>query len=639
MQVLDFKITNFRSIVDTDWRKLSPDNVTVLIGQNESGKTSVLEALAKTFSSQNISDDDTRIDEPLPKVYLRVKLSKEDIESLRDFLYGEEYNDSQIESLEKYFLKNENPIELMFHWASDGKGGYKKSISISDEKAEALEEVLKKYLPKKAEEQDQSVNPDEGQEANENSESDADSKPDEGTPETEDATEEGIEVTLNTVADALNEVSPTITFFEHETGLLPSRIDISKNKQDRYVISGPGATAAKNFLIVAGLKLDTLLENDVRTRASLLSKANAQITKNFSTFWSQTIGRKDKLKLECEVQTYGTDAEEKAGERYLLFWVSDGLNKLYPKQRSQGVRWFVSFYLQLKASEMQSSKRLFLLDEPGANLHSKAQTDVIKLINDLSKDMSIVYSTHIPHMLEYDKLYRVLAVQRMGEEDDSPTEIKPAHELGTASTDTLSPVLTAMGVDLANQEVIKKKYNVLLEEMSGFYYLKAFWELTDEKQEAHFIAATGVNKLPNFANMFLGWGLEYIVVVDDDKSGRGVYNSLKKDIFSDDEELAKENMYKIKGCDGIEDVFSENDFKTHVIDDAAASIATTNSAYMKDKKLSKPVHAYTFLLKVRGGEIAFKNLDADTQRKIKDLTKEITDRLSKDQQLETASAA
>jgi energy-coupling factor transporter ATP-binding protein EcfA2 len=130
--------------------------------------------------------------------------------------------------------------------------------------------------------------------------------------------------------------------------------------------------------------------------------------------------------------------------------------------------------LQLKASEKSKNRRIFLLDEPGANLHSKAQGDVLKLINKLGKETStVIYSTHSPQMLEYPKLFRVHAVQRDGEQDDSPTVVIDAHRLGTASTDTLSPVLTAMGSDLSNHEVIRKENNVLLEEMSGYYYVSA----------------------------------------------------------------------------------------------------------------------------------------------------------------------
>jgi AAA15 family ATPase/GTPase len=55
MRLIAFRIRNFRSIVDTEWQNLSPDNITCLIGQNESGKTSVLEALG--FHSGIISED------------------------------------------------------------------------------------------------------------------------------------------------------------------------------------------------------------------------------------------------------------------------------------------------------------------------------------------------------------------------------------------------------------------------------------------------------------------------------------------------------------------------------------------------------------------------------------------------------
>lgn len=623
MQVLEFRITNFRSIIDTNWRKFSPDNVTVLIGQNESGKTSLLEALAKTFGNQDISEDDIRIDEPLPAVRFKISLTNEDIDLLTEYFYDEKHHEPQIIALKKYLLKNKEPFEIMFEWQLNDDRSYKKWIVFSDNKTEVIEEILEETLPKEVAVPEQDPNPEEATITNDTDQPNAQLKP---TAIISPA-EEKYELTIESIIDALDEISPTISFFEHESGLLPSKIDIIKHKTGKNILTGSGSNAARNFLTVAGLNLEKLISADVRSRASLLTKANAKITADFSDFWSQTIGRTDKLKLECEVQAYGTEAGDKAGKSYLQFWVNDGLNKLYPKQRSQGVRWFVSFYLQLKASELKSTKRLFLLDEPGANLHSKAQSDVIKLINDLSKDILIVYSTHIPHMLEYDKLYRVLAVQRMGEKDDSPTEIKPAHELGTASTDTLSPVLTAMGADFANQQVIKKRYNVLLEEMSAFYYLKAFWELTNEKQEAHFIAATGVNKIPNFANMFLGWGLEYIIVVDDDKSGRNVYNCLKTDIFGDDEVLAKKNMLKIKGCDGIEDIISKNDFKALVINDSDASISTTNSEYMKRKKLSKPVHAYSFFLKVHNGDITFENFDNESQNNIKNLANEIKSRL------------
>ena len=67
MKLLSFRILNYRSIVDSGWCELSPDNITGIIGQNESGKTSVLEAL-KSFYSGEVSEEIIRSDLSNPLV-------------------------------------------------------------------------------------------------------------------------------------------------------------------------------------------------------------------------------------------------------------------------------------------------------------------------------------------------------------------------------------------------------------------------------------------------------------------------------------------------------------------------------------------------------------------------------------------
>lgn len=75
MKLTAFRIKNFRSIVDTGWQSLSSDNITCLIGQNESGKTSVLEGL-KVFYTGVISEDVLRSDLSLPEVSCRFAIPK-----------------------------------------------------------------------------------------------------------------------------------------------------------------------------------------------------------------------------------------------------------------------------------------------------------------------------------------------------------------------------------------------------------------------------------------------------------------------------------------------------------------------------------------------------------------------------------
>ena len=60
MEFTAYRITSYKSIVETDWCTLAGD-ITVLIGQNESGKSSVWEALA-AFDGKMVDPDSRRLD-------------------------------------------------------------------------------------------------------------------------------------------------------------------------------------------------------------------------------------------------------------------------------------------------------------------------------------------------------------------------------------------------------------------------------------------------------------------------------------------------------------------------------------------------------------------------------------------------
>jgi energy-coupling factor transporter ATP-binding protein EcfA2 len=593
MKLLAFRIKNFRSIVDTGWCPFSEDNVTVLVGQNESGKSTILEALSRTLGASELSEDDVRIGEPLPETLLCIQTSAAEL------LKTSTYDPNQAAALDSYLKKHDGKLDVAFSWKADGST-YAPLRNIRSE------ELAASLLSSRTEEIDLEA-------VLENT----------TEPSAEGAKTEPVkELTPEEIGRLAYQVGPYTILFDQASGLLPDKIDILEGKNG-WRLASEGGEAAQNFLDAAGLDLKALVAGDRRTREHLLGRANAQVTADFASFWSQTIGKTEKLQLRCDIENYGSDTAEKSGKPHLVFWISDGLNRLYPKQRSQGVRWFVSFYLQLKASEKNSDDRVFLLDEPGANLHPKAQADVLKLINKLSATIPIVYSTHSPHMIEYDKLFRVLAIQRDGEENDSPTRVIHAHKLAAASQDTLSPLLTAMGVDLSHQQVIQKKNNVLLEELSGFYYLAAFWKLTKEKQSAHFLAASGANNVEQLASLFLGWGLEFRVVLDDDATGRNAYNRLRRNMFGDDEDVAKRSLLKIKDCPGIEDVFSKSDFLKLILEDQETKYDGPNSQFVRQTAKPKAVLAYRFWMKVEAGKLKLDALDDDTQKTIKTLVTSI----------------
>ncbi|MNX87299.1 ATP-dependent nuclease [Variovorax boronicumulans] len=579
MKILSFRIENFRSIIDTGWVKLSFDNVTTLVGQNESGKSAVLDALALTFSHLHPTSDDIRFGDELPVIWLETFSQESELEQGLKGISDENYANF----IRNEFISSKGTLLWRF-----GVEKIEKGVQI----AFSIPTINWAPIPPPA-------------------------------LENAVARDEQLEEFASTIRAALYGAAPTFVVFEEESGLLPNRIDIGPDGE----LSGNGASAAANFLTIAGVNLKNLTDSDTKSQTTLLRRANKKITEDFRAFWKQNIGEVSGIELSCLIHQHPA-GKEKQGQSFLEFLISDGDNTLHPRQRSRGTRWFISFFLQLRASEEDESDHFYLLDEPGSNLHERAQDDVLELIEKIRQKIGVIYSTHSPHLISEDHLHRIVAIERNSEIEGHPTRLIGAHALGAANTDTLSPIYTAMGASLARQTAIKQKNNVILEELSAHYYLKAFWKLTKSTQSAYFLPATGTSNIAVFANLFLGWGLEFIVVLDDEGSGRGVFNKLKKDIFLDDPDWARRRMLKISGCDGIEDVFSTADYKSFVAGDIDLKPPQRNSGWAKAKKVAKAMHALKFMQRVDSEEISFEDFDGFSKKNIQTLVDEICKRLA-----------
>jgi predicted ATP-dependent endonuclease of OLD family len=323
--------------------------------------------------------------------------------------------------------------------------------------------------------------------------------------------------------------------------------------------------------------------------------------------------------LLCELKHHSTVESSKAGQAYLVFWVKEGDQPLFPSQRSRGTKWFISFFLEMLASRKNYPFRVFLLDEPANFLHPAAQKDVVRLLEKLAESTKIVYSTHSPYMLDHQKLHRVLAVERrLDAEDDSEaiTEVKRGLALASASQLTLAPILDLIGVDLSQQQIIKAKRNIILEEISAQYYIRAWSKLLELDDDFYLVCCGGVEAVRTVVDLFVAWGIKFTVLVDGDSHGKRVVRDIKsKYQFSDEE--AKDILQTIEGCDGIEDIFSSEDFSMFVLK-SNQKIEEKNSEYVK-KGASKPLLALGFSEGVRKGEIKIQHLSEETVCRIKNM--------------------
>ncbi|WHP39123.1 MAG: AAA family ATPase [Mollicutes bacterium] len=82
MKLIKFRIQNYKSIIDTDYCSLTSP-ITILAGKNESGKTTVLEALTDFNLNRKITEDKFPIEKPdvQPSITMKFEISNEEFET------------------------------------------------------------------------------------------------------------------------------------------------------------------------------------------------------------------------------------------------------------------------------------------------------------------------------------------------------------------------------------------------------------------------------------------------------------------------------------------------------------------------------------------------------------------------------
>ncbi|MCK5138175.1 MAG: AAA family ATPase [Bacteroidales bacterium] len=426
------------------------------------------------------------------------------------------------------------------------------------------------------------------------------------------------------LAEEIFKILPDFELFEDFSSLLPNRIDlediIRANKR------AEGYKAAINFLTITGLEYSFFQQPSSRILKQKIENLNGEITLNFQDFWRQKLGKNNKIKINFELSHYDYTNPEKSGKPYIEFWIKDEQERLYPKQRSRGVRWFLSFFLELKATAMDKSRRnkVLLIDEPGVSLHARAQEDVLTVFDDIKEQMQIIYTTHSPHLIDVNKLYRILAVQRAVEDDmKSETLIFSARSLKSATADTLSPIYSTMGARLSQQEIIKSFNNVIVKDLATYYFLKAIIELTGFEKECYFLPASGTKSIPMMVNILIGWGLDYVILNFGNSEERSMHENLRKALFDNKIDLANQQMMLMDECMDAEDLLSTIDFKKYVIQ-VREGITVRNSEYLKDNNYSRAVLASNFLQEVSSGKVSYKKLDDESRENLNRFTQRLT---------------
>ena len=274
-----------------------------------------------------------------------------------------------------------------------------------------------------------------------------------------DQEEEGETMDYNrAVALLFWSVAPRIVFFDDFCDLLPDKISISNLSHKEEAANG--YRAVLNLESILGTNfVDKDNESDPVRRVNE-SKENERISIDFQGDWGQKIYGENKVIIK-----YNFEKREGDNGSYVNFYVEtkDG-QPLPPRQRSKGLIWFLSLWLELKAEYNRNRNLIILLDEPDQHLHIKAQKDILNIIDTLSKmshdgakSSQVFYATHSPHLIQPEYLNRIKLVLNDENEGTKVEGITTSRIDSKNKQDAFQPIAIAIGSSVIDTPLLNQK--------------------------------------------------------------------------------------------------------------------------------------------------------------------------------------
>ncbi|VVE06237.1 DNA replication and repair protein RecF [Pandoraea aquatica] len=307
---------------------------------------------------------------------------------------------------------------------------------------------------------------------------------------------------------------------------------------------------------------------------SVFQKISAAITREVLGSWQRVFQRAISAKtisVEWNIDT------EKGDLPYAAFYVSDGESRFAINERSLGFRWFFSFLLFTGFKKTKQRKTIFIFDEPAANLHAKAQAELLTSFAKIaSNGNKIIYSTHSHHMINPRWLGAAYIVENSAldydEEDSFGLDTKPTKITATPYRQFVSEFPTRSSyfqpviekLEYVPPEIVGSAPYLIVEGVSDYYALRLAAKLSKKDYRFNIIPGVGSGASGPIISQMLGQGQKFSILLDDDAEGRKAASKYKDDWFFDDtvvttlgdidKSFAGNAMEKLLGKETLEEI-------------------------------------------------------------------------------------
>lgn len=553
MKYLNFSIRNFKGIqnLEFDFDGKNPvSKIFTLVGLNESGKTTILEALS--FFYDNVKDEKELtitksivddVHELIPKskkslfnenieIEAKVQIEESDKIEIKEFLEKKGFKYSsigkEIDITVQLKFKDSSYIEKERLWStfasvkkkSDAKESYKSMYDVD----KGVWTSLLDY----------------------------------------------IEINL----------LPAIIYYPNFLFDFPDQIYLElaegESKEQifyRNVLQDILTSVDKNLLLKDHVvnRYKSSQTKDVDSLDSTINKMSGQLTR-FLTKSKMNVFSK---LLEGKQVNIKHPKKDDKGSVYVEIKLKAGDDEYYIRERSLGFRWFFTYLLftQFRIYRSGTKKLIFLFDEPASNLHQTGQHRLLDAFNELTENTNafIIYSTHSHHLINpkwlettYIVKNNALNYEDEGEYNSFMTDISVVRYRTFVSENPsqinyFQPILDVLEYRPSNLENIPDV--VMLEGKNDFYTLEYFNKIINIGNKLNFIPGMGSGTLDSVIQLYYSWGRNFVILLDSDEEGEEQKRRYVKKFGS----ILKDKIFTLGDIDSkwnkkeIEEVFEKGD--------------------------------------------------------------------------------
>ena len=198
-------------------------------------------------------------------------------------------------------------------------------------------------------------------------------------------------------------------------------------------------------------------------------------------------------------------------------------------RRAEGFKWTFSFIVNFAAETQKAELKeaILLLDEPARNLHPAQQRGISDLLKGLAGSNQILYATHSPFMI-FDYTQGNLLVVEL---DKRKHLSKIYYDYWNADDQTLIPILYGLSRGLVEAIVDKQiGFNsrpvIIVETMSDCMYLNAFDRFLKDPNLSmnplNIVAAYNKNSVMSLAIFYKNHGYDTFILLDNTEESRKI---------------------------------------------------------------------------------------------------------------------